>query len=99
MCCAMAQVYDEQLWSTLEQVLLIPLSQRIETDLRLQHHAALLTGVPAMNPLTSGLLDVTSLLEVDPLHLSDRQGPIHIRCPPAPPRAPVYCPSRHHSTF
>lgn len=66
------QVYDDQLWSSLEQVLLLPLCQRIETDLRLHHHAALLTGVPPMNPLSTDMLDVTPLLEVDTLQLSTR---------------------------
>ena len=66
------QVYDDQLWSSLEQVLLLPLCQRIETDLRLHHHAALLTGVPPMNPHSTDMLDVTPLLEVDTLQLSTR---------------------------
>ncbi|KAL0047176.1 hypothetical protein WJX82_008696 [Trebouxia sp. C0006] len=66
------QVYDDQLWSTLEQVVLAPLCQRIETDLRLHHHAALLTGVPPMNLLTHDILDVNPLLEVDQLVLSTR---------------------------
>ena len=71
MLCTM-QVYDDQLWSTLEQVLLLPLCQRIETDLRLHHHAALLTGVAPMNPLTSDMLDVNPLLDVETLHLSTK---------------------------
>ncbi|DBB01020.1 TPA: hypothetical protein ACH3X1_000922 [Trebouxia sp. C0004] len=66
------QAYDDQLWLTLEQVVLLPLSQRIETDLRLHHHAALLTGVPPMNPLTHDIMDVNPLLEVDKLVLSTR---------------------------
>ena len=56
----------------LERVLLKPLCQRIEADLRLHHHAALLTGVPAMNPHSPIVLDATLLLEVPPLQLSGR---------------------------
>ena len=72
------QVYDSQLWSTLEQVLLKPLCQHIESDLRLHHHAALLTGVPPLTPSSGGLLDVTQLLQVPPLQLSTRL--VDIRC-------------------
>ncbi|KAA6428773.1 MAG: hypothetical protein FRX49_01648 [Trebouxia sp. A1-2] len=69
---AAPKVYDDHLWSTLEQVVLMPLCQRTETDLRLHHHAALLTGIPPMNPLTHDILDVNPLLEVDQLVLSTR---------------------------
>lgn len=78
----MLQAYDQQLWSILERVLLEPLCQHIESGLRLHHHAALLTGVPPMNPNSPGLLDVTPLLQVPTLQLSTRV--VTIRCvPPA----------------
>lgn len=63
-------MYDTELYATVERVLLIPLCDRIETDLRLHHHAAALVGVPPLNPLTNPLLDVTPLLEVEGLHLA-----------------------------
>ena len=66
------QAYDQQLWSTLERVLLAPLCHHIESGLRLQHHAALLTGVPPINPNSSDVLDVTPLLQVPALQLSTR---------------------------
>lgn len=74
----MLQAYDQQLWSILERVLLRPLCQHIESGLRLHHHAALLTGVPPMNPNSPGLLDVTPLLQVPTLQLSTRA--VTIRC-------------------
>ena len=51
-------------------MLLVPLWQRVETDLRLDHHAALLTGVPPLNPVTGNVLDVTPLLEMDSMQLA-----------------------------
>ena len=66
------QVYSQQLWSTLERSLLKPLCQHIESDLRLHHHAALLTGVPPNNPKSTHVLDVTPLLDVPPLQLATR---------------------------
>ena len=68
----MLQAYDEQLWSTLERVLLGPLCQHIESGLRLHHHAALLTGVAPMNPNSADVLDVTPLLQVPALQLFTR---------------------------
>ena len=66
----MLQAYDSQLWSTLESSLLIPLCRHIESDLRLHHHAALLTGVPPINPNSSEVLNMTPLLDVPALQLS-----------------------------
>ncbi|KAL3162328.1 hypothetical protein ABBQ32_010012 [Trebouxia sp. C0010 RCD-2024] len=74
---SLIQAYDEQLWSTLETVLLSPLCHRIESGLRLHHHAALLTGVPPLNPNSPDVLDVTPLLQVPALRLSTRV--VHIR--------------------
>ena len=66
------QAYEQQLWSTLERALLKPLCQRVESDLRLHHHAALLTGVPPINPNSTHVLDVTPLLDVPPWQLATR---------------------------
>ena len=77
-------MYDDQLWATLEHTLLKPLWQRIETDLRLHHHAALLTGVPPLNPITGGVLDVTPLLDVDVLQLSTQTVDIRQVVPSTP---------------
>ena len=68
----MLQAYDQQLWSTLERVLLAPLCHHIESGLRLHHHAALLTGVAPMNPNSANVLDVTPLLQLPVLQLSNR---------------------------
>ena len=68
----MLQAYDEQLWATLERVLLAPLCQHIESGLRLHHHAALLTGVPPINPNSADVLNVTPLLQVPALQLFTR---------------------------
>lgn len=77
---AWMQAYDDQLWSTLETVLLTPLCRHIESGLRLHHHAALLTGVLPLNPNSPDVLEVTPLLQVPALRLSTRV--LHIRYAP-----------------
>lgn len=54
----------------MERVLLLPLCDLVETDLRLQHHAAALVGVTPLNPLTTPMLDLTPLLDVECLELA-----------------------------
>lgn len=66
------QMYDEGVHSALVKGLLLPLCEHIETDLRLHHHSAALVGVTPLNPLTTPLLDVSCLLEVERLQLATR---------------------------
>lgn len=93
-------MYDEQLLAAIESQLLLPLCARIETDLRLHHHAAALVGVTPLNPLTTPLLDLTPLLDMDTVHLLTESVDIRQvlelsplpRPPPSSPLGPSHLP-------
>lgn len=93
-------MYDEQLLAAIESQLLLPLCMRIETDLRLHHHAAALVGVTPLNPLTTPLLDLTPLLDMDAVHLLTESvdirqvlelSPLSCHPPPPSPLRPSQC--------
>ena len=64
---------EAEMQLALEDEIIRPLCTDVETDLRLHIHSARLTGVVDVNPVQSGVKDLSQFLRIAPIRLLTRQ--------------------------
>ena len=75
----MLEGFEAEMQLALENEILGPLCTDVETDLRLHIHSARLTGVVEVNPVRSGVKDLSQFLRIPPVRLLTREIDIRAR--------------------
>ena len=65
--------FEAEMQLALEEEILGPLCTDVETDLRLHIHSARLTGVVEVNPVQSGVKDLSQFLRIPPMRLLTKE--------------------------
>ena len=65
--------FEAEMQLALEEEILGPLCTDVETDLRLHIHSARLTGVVDVNPVQSGVKDLSQFLRIPPMRLLTKE--------------------------
>lgn len=65
--------FEAEMQLAFEEEILGPLCTDVETDLRLHIHSARLTGVVDVNPVQSGVKDLSQFLRIPPMRLLTKE--------------------------